>query len=149
MENTAFDAAQTELPLEPVRPEFLKVLCILSFISCGLLILLYSIGAFCLALSEQTIAGFWDKVVQSNPPLENVDPVEFFHNFGIVCVYCLIATIFSLIGVIMMWRLEKIGFFIYAIAELSTNFFNLNMNGMEEKSSAGTIFFVILDVAFI
>ena len=149
MENTTLDSAQTELPLEPERPQFLKVLCILSFISCGLLILLYSIGTFCLTMTEATVATFWDKVIESNPALQNVDPMEFFHNFGMVCVYCLIANIFSLIGVIMMWRLEKIGLFIYAAAELVTNFFSVKVPGMEEKGYGGTIFFIIVDIVFI
>jgi len=149
MDYNTTDPAQAELPLEPEIPQFLKVLCILSFISCGLWILLYSIGAFCLGLNENTIAGFWDKVVETNPQFENVDPIQFFHDFGLVCVYSLIANIFSLIGVIMMWRLEKIGFFIYAAAELIANFFSLKTSGMEEKSSGGTIFFVALDIVFI
>src|SRR6478752_1017710 len=103
MEYTTTDPGQIELPIEPERPQFLQVLCILSFIACGLLILLYSICAFCLSMNEETIASFWDKVIESNPALENVEPVEFFHHFGLVCVYCLIANVFSLIGVIMMW----------------------------------------------
>jgi len=149
MDNTTLDSSQTELPLEPERPEFLKVLCILSFISCGLLILLYSFGTICLTFTEETVASFWDKFVEGYPALQNVDAMEFFHKFGMMCVYSLIATIFSLIGVIMMWRLEKIGFFMYAAAELITNFFNINVEGMEEKSTGGIIFFVIIDLVFI
>jgi hypothetical protein len=144
--NTSF---ASEMELQPARPQFLKVLCILSFIACGIMILIYAIGTLCLTLNEETIAGFWDKVVQSEPKLENVNPVEFFHKFGMMCVYCLIANIFSLVGVIMMWRLEKIGFFIYAIAELATNFFGMNLNTGEEKSYGGQIFIIIIDLAFI
>src|SRR5688572_24757207 len=136
------DEGQHQL-LETERPQFLKTLCILSFIACGLMILLYGIGTMTLALSEEMVAGFWDKVLESNPQLENVEPMQFFHDFGIVCVYGIIANIFSLVGVIMMWRLEKVGFFIYAIAELVTNFFSLKMNTVEEPSYGGTVFFII------
>ncbi len=48
-----------------------------------------------------------------------------------------------------MWRLEKAGFFIYAIAELATNFFSLKMNTGEESSYGGTVFFIIIDLVFI
>src|SRR3954470_7174815 len=100
---------------QPARPQFLKTLCILSFIGCGLMILIYAIGTMCLALDPDAIAGVWDSVTRSNPKLEDVDPVVFVHDFGMVCFYCLLLSIVSLVGVIMMWRLEKAGFFIYAI----------------------------------
>jgi hypothetical protein len=134
----------------PARPEFLKILCILSFIACGLMILLYTFGSFCLALNEEMVNGIWEKVVESNQQLENVNPMDFFHEFGMVCVYSLIINVFSLLGVIMMWRLERIGFFIYTIAELSSNFVSMDLNmGEESKSYGGLIFSVVIDLAFI
>lgn len=132
------------------RPQFLKILCILSFVACGLLILVYALGTMSLAVNEEMITAPWTQIVEANPTLENVDPIEFFHEVGMICVYGLIATIFSLIGVIMMWRYEKIGFYLYAIAELSTNFFSLNLKtGEEEKSYGGMIFFILIDLLFI
>lgn len=149
METPSYSQASDTINSEPERPQFLKILCILSFVGCGLMILLYTVGAMFLGLNEQMIASFWAKAVESNPQLEDLDPIVFFHEFGMVCVYGLIATIFSLIGVIMMWRLEKIGFFIYAIAELSTNFFSMNMGNDQEKSYVGTIFAIVIDLVFI
>jgi hypothetical protein len=152
METTTGNQFAAELEPQPERPQFLKILCILSFIACGLMILIYAIGTTLLGVSEEMIsnAGIWDKVVEANPQFENVNPMEFLHQFGMVCVYCLIANIFSLVGVIMMWRLEKIGFFIYVIAELSTNFFGLDLNtGEETKSYGGMIFTICIDLVFI
>ena len=73
------------------------------------------------------------------------------HNIGIYCIYLLIANIFSLIGVIMMWRLEKIGIFIYTIAELSTHFFHVDLGLPEQESNSymGLIFGVLIDLVFI
>lgn len=137
-----------EMPDE--RPQFLKILCILSFVACGLMILVFSIGTMLLSLDESMVAEVWPQMVEANPAFESIDPVEFLHQFGMLCVYGLIATVFSLIGVIMMWRYEKIGLVIYAIAELSSNFFGLNMDmGEQEKSYGGTIFFILLDLVFI
>lgn len=134
----------------PEKPQFLKILCILSFVACGLMILLYAIGTMALGVSEAAIAGPWAQIVQGNPTLEDVDPMEFFHQVGIICVYGLIANIFSLIGVIMMWKLEKMGFFLYAIAELATNFFSMNLDmGQQEKSYGGMIFMILVDLVFI
>ena len=135
-------------PKTPARPDFLKILCILSFVACGLWILLCSLGTVVLTLDEETIDKAWTKVVESNPQFENIEAVQFMHNFGMLCVYMLIANIFSLIGVIMMWRLEKIGFFVYVIAELSTHFFKLDM-GEQSQSNAGLIFGIIIDLIFI
>jgi hypothetical protein len=150
METPVHNEFANQMEPQPERPQFLKVLCILSFVACGLMILIYGLGTMCLALNEEMIAGVWDKVVNANPQFENVNPMEFFHEFGMICVYCLIANLFSLVGVIMMWRLEKIGFFIYAIAELSTNFFSMNLNtGEESKSYGGMIFSILIDLAFI
>jgi hypothetical protein len=150
MENNSENQFTNDLAPAPARPQFLKVLCILSFISCGLWILIYFLGSFAMALSLEKIATFWDKVLETQPHLENVDPVEFFHAIGKYCVMGLFANIASLVGVIMMWRLNKIGFFIYAVAEFVTYFFGMDLAaGGQEKSYGSTIFLIILDLAFI
>lgn len=132
------------------RPDFLKIICILSFVATGLMILIYSLGSITLAMGESTIEEIWPQVVKSNPQFEDVDGLEFFHSVGLYCVYALIANIFSLIGVIMMWRLEKMGFYIYVVAELVTNFFSLNINtGDVSPSYFGLVFSILLDLVFI
>lgn len=135
----------------PEKPQFLKVLCILSFVACSLLILIYACGAFCLTLSAETVNSLWDKVIASQPQLAEMDPTVFFHEVGLVCVYSLLSNIASLVGVILMWRLNKIGFFIYAVAELASNFFGagMNFNGAETKSYGGLIFWIVVDIVFI
>jgi len=151
MENNPENQFTNDLAPAPARPQFLKVLCILSFIACGFWILVYFFGSLTLGLSAEKIAGFWDKVIESQPQLENVDPVEFFHAVGKFCVIGLFANIASLIGVIMMWRLNKIGFFIYAVAEFITYFFGMDVSASSEKGNSygSTIFMIILDIAFI
>lgn len=97
-----------------VRPMFLTVLCILSFIFSGigliaLIIMLLGMGAL------QTIANAADtaaagaeaglgEVVSSGPSM------------GLTWAYLivgLITTLVGLFGVIKMWKLQKVGFFIY------------------------------------
>lgn len=103
----------------PERPEFLKILCILSFVGTGLMILILGLGSLTLGLSSETSEEVWPTMTENNPQFENMDGPEFFRQIGWFCVYGLLANIFSLIGVIMMWKLEKIGFYIYAVAELA------------------------------
>jgi len=148
MEMNLNDTTSAEVQEAPQRPEMLKILCILSFIMCGLLLIAYSVGTMFISLKAETINQVWDKVVESNPQFADRDPVEFFHEFGMICLYGLIATVFSLIGVIMMWRLDRIGFFIYTVAELATNLFSMSGDN-ESRSLGGTIFMVLLDLIFI
>lgn len=150
MENNYNDQFTNDLAPLPDRPQFLKVLCILSFVACGLFILIYSIGSMAMGMSEDTISGVWDKVIESQPQLESVNPVEFFHEVGKLCLYNLLTNIASLVGVILMWRLNKIGFVIYIIAELATNFMGLDMNVEgADKSSLSMIFSIAVDLVFI
>ena len=150
MENNYNDQFANDLAPLPDRPQFLKVLCILSFVACGLFILIYSIGAMAIGISEETISGVWDKVLESQPQLESVNPVDFFHEVGKLCLYNLLTNIASLVGVILMWRLNKIGFVIYIIAELATNFMGLDMNVEgADRSSLSMIFSIAVDLVFI
>jgi hypothetical protein len=150
MENNYNDQFANDLAPLPDRPQFLKVLCILSFVACGLFILIYSLGSMAMGMSEETISGVWDKVIESQPQLESVNPVDFFHEVGKLCLYNLLTNIASLVGVILMWRLNKIGFFIYVVAELATNFMGLDMNVEgADKSSLSMIFSIAVDLVFI
>ena len=147
MENSIDNQFVNDLAPLPEKPQFLKVLCILSFVACGLFILIYSIGSFAIGISEETISGVWDQVLVSQPQLESVNPVEFFHEVGKLCLYNLFTNIASLVGVILMWRLNKIGFVIYIIAELATNFMGLDLNVEgADKSSVSMIFSIVIDL---
>jgi heme A synthase len=149
MENTNL-AFQTTDQATPERPEFLKIICILSFIASGLMLLVYSLGAMVLGLSQETIEELWPQMTASYPQFETVDGVEFFNQVGMMSVYSLIANVFSLVGVIMMWRLEKMGFYIYLLAELTINFFSLNINTGEEGPQYGSLIFsILIDLVFI
>jgi len=151
MENTTDIQQQTDNFAPQERPEFLKIISILSFVACGLMILVYTIGSATLGISAETISGVWDKVLETQPQLENVDPVQFFREVGKLCVYNLIANIASLVGVILMWRLNKIGFYIYVVAELITNFLSLNLGlaPSETQTYGSIIFSVLIDMVFI
>ncbi len=135
---------------EFARPQFLKILCILSFIASGLLIIFYALCTLFLTLNEEMIGNFWNEVIKVQPSLENVDPNIFFHEIGMLSMYNIIANVFSLIGIILMWRLNKIGFYIYLVAELVSNFLSLNLNtGEAEKSYSGLVFYIFIDLIFI
>jgi hypothetical protein len=133
------------------RPTFLKVLCILSFVLCGLWIVLFLFAAIvCFGLNEDTIAQVWDRVTASQPMLTDSDPILFFREVAKLCLYNLVANLVSLVGVIMMWRLNRNGFFIYVMAELGANFLALLVDIPGNDSFSGSFFFnLIFDLVFI
>jgi hypothetical protein len=150
MENNFDNQFANDIAPLPQKPQFLKVLCILSFIACGLMIIFCLIGAAIgFAIGEETRNDMWNMILQTQPQLESTDPQEFFHALGMSSIYSLIANIVSLVGVILMWRLNKLGFFIYAVAELSVHFFGINVGGEGSSSVGSMIFWILMDVAFI
>ena len=149
METISTEPIDQFMPPEPKRPDFLKVLCILSFIACGLCILLFAMGTMCLVLDENTINTIWQKMIEKNPIFEDMDGVVFFRHVGLMSMYSLVCNVVSLIGVIMMWNLNRIGFFIYVIAELTAHCFRIEINTAEAATHSGLIFSIFLDLAFI
>ena len=148
MENTN-EIIIDEVPQETKRPEMLKVLCILTFIACGLELLAFSMGSMLLFIDPANLGEAWDNAIQSNPKLADVDPAILLHQLGMFCLYAVIANIFTLIGAIMMWRMDKIGLIIYTVAELAMHFFTIEMPGQNERSMGGLVFSVIIDLIFI
>lgn len=150
MENNFNSGFTNDIAPLPEKPQFLKVLCILSFVACGLMIIFTAIGSMALGMNETTQNDLWNIVLQSQPQLENIDPQAFFQAFGMMCVYTLIANIFSLTGVIFMWRLNKVGFFIYATAELAVHFFGVKIAGADDSNSTASMAFgILIDSIFI
>lgn len=150
MENNFNDQFSNDIAPLPEKPQFLKVLCILSFVWCGIMIIVSAIGTTLLGFNEETVTAVWEKIVQTQPQLEETDPMVFFHEVGVMFVYYLVGNIISLVGVILMWRLNKFGFFLYAIAELTVNFFGASVGaGEENKSYGGMIFMILIDLVFI
>lgn len=138
---------------QPERPEFLKVLCILSYTGIGLMILFSFLMMLCLAIDESKINEIWDEAIKTNPMLENFDPNKLIKGLGMLGALTLIANLVSLIGVIQMWKLEIKGLLVYAVAEIAANFLSLFIDlGMpqEQKSSiGGIIFWIVIDSLFI
>ena len=106
---------------QPKRPQFITVLCILSFIGSGLSFILslwqyFSIKAsdkFLQRLSSSQddahgmIGGLQDTMTKA---VENAVPNLII---GLLC------SIICLYGAIKIWKLKKIGFFVYSVGEIT------------------------------
>ncbi len=151
METNLENQFANDITAPPARPQFLKIICILSFVSCGLWILIYLFGTFLLGVSEENANEVLEKMRASNAMIDTDNPYEAVKAFGMVCLLGLICNIVSLVGVIMMWNLNKIGFFVYILGEFVIYFFGNDMKASTEsgKSYGMMAFTIILDLAFI
>ncbi len=112
------------------RPTFLTVVCIISFVGLGWSIVnnlstlafssvsmsIYDLvqGSLEMALSEASAsdpaaAVFLEKIFDS--VLKLIEVLPLFAAIGLLC------TVIALVGVIMMWNLKKIGFYLYSCAK--------------------------------
>lgn len=148
---------------KPKRPQLLTVLCILSFIMCGISVLsnIYSLYQNqpevmqknieqMRAFSPEMADKMEDQILaMADNPYMKIAPYLTF-------VYILV----SFLGVIMMWNLKKNGFYIYAIAEILpyTGFIFMGKNSLSMMSggfggaTAGMILIivmVVIDLVFV
>lgn len=156
MENNFDNQFVNDIAAPPKRPTFLKVLCILTFIWASITILFSLIGGLvCLGINEEQAAEVGEKMTEAYPNMQiNVENwAEFFPSIAKVLLITALFNAASLVGAIMMWRLNKIGFFIYSVAELGVYLIGMNTvaqtEGGQGGSIGGLVFKVIIDLAFI
>jgi hypothetical protein len=113
------------------RPLILTILCILSFVGCGLGVLgdLWAIATFKaeqVVMSKSDIGGYWWGLME-NLGFDVKALFETKKKFGMLENFLNLAgTLFCLLGAIMMWKLKKGGFYLYLtgqIIPLITSFF--------------------------
>lgn len=118
---TPIDNSFEQAMQEPKRPQMLTVICILSFIMCGL----------------GLIGGIWN-IIQNTPEhmAESIEQMRTFspemadhmeenmiamqdNTFIQISPYLnFVYILMSFLGVLMMWKLQKKGFYIYLAGEL-------------------------------
>lgn len=146
------------------RPKFLKNLCILSFIWCGVM-LFFSVWGMIMNTPEN-MAERIEQIRPVNPKMadqmeEQMIAMQEDTYMQISQYLGLVYLLGSFLGVLMMWKLNKKGFYIYLVSELLpyTGFlfmagkgssFSLSVGG-ESMKIIGIIFgilAVLIDVAF-
>lgn len=136
------------------RPNFLKVLCILTFIGSGLGILGAIIGFFTtdfmrqsMELADELSDGMYDRMGMD---MQAMMEWQTYINLG-----NLVGALFCLTGALMMWKLKKIGYFIYvpgALIPVIVSFIGMNyiMSGMMAGfGMLGVVFNLFISAAFI
>ncbi len=113
------DTGKALLPkVSQQRPLLLRIICILSFIMCGIMLLAFGCGILSFFISENTILSIWPRLQSMQPELVNQNPHDYFNAAGRYCLVAFLLQVASLIAVIQMWKQQLKGFYIYMAAEL-------------------------------
>jgi hypothetical protein len=148
----------------PKRSQFLTILCVLSFVMCGLKLLtsIYSVYQNSPAAMQKSI----EQVRQIKPEMadqmEN-NMIEMQNNtyLKLSPYFEIIYTLLSFLAVLMMWNLKKNGFFLYSIVEIIpyiSLFFvsskSISIPGLSASSASsimvfGTLVMILIDLVFV
>ena len=138
------------------RPVFLKVLCILTFVGSGLGIIGALIGLMTAGMTEESMR--LSQSLMSDSPFNDLLSVNFeemmrWQKYSQLA--SLGGSLLCLTGALMMWRLKKIGYFLYipgwiiplAVSAMATKYI---MTGwLASFGVAGIVLNVIIAAAFI
>lgn len=164
MENQFENTLSNEMGDQPARPQFLTVLCILSFIAAGLMFVMTIFGIitntpekqqeqieqmrqFSPATAEQFEATLLE---QQNSTMAKIQPY-----------LTILLILVSVLGVIQMFNLKKTGFYLYLAGELVPYLFMIaggkqamsmmgSMGGaVETMAIAAMVLMLVFDIVFI
>jgi len=148
---------------KPKRPQLLTILCILSFVMCGISILsniwgLYQSQPEVMQKNIEQLRAFNPEMADQ---MENQILTMAENPYSKIAPYLAFAyTLLSFLGVMMMWNLKKNGFYIYAIAEILpyTGFIFMGKNSLSMMSGgvggAGLgmtvmVIMIVIDLVFV
>ncbi len=107
------------------RPIFLKVLCILSFVGIGYEVFNNIFGLIFFS------SGFLDKIQTILIDFPDQEPIQILESFGYFDMLSIISStgstisiigvfgaLICLVGVLQMWNMKKIGYYIYFVGEI-------------------------------
>lgn len=119
MENTLDNTFNNDLSAAPKRPQFLTVLCILTWTMCGIMLIVSIIGLVATPSADAQKEQI-EQIRQFNP--EAAEQMEAaMGNQGsqmLSTVLGLLAIGLSGFGAYWMWNLKKNGFYLYIVGEL-------------------------------
>jgi hypothetical protein len=148
-------------PGAPARPTFLTVLCILSFIGCGIGLVSGIMGYF----SNKALAstGLQEAMADMGGEMEEAsaemgEAMDLLGGMGLdfakLATSSLIVGLLNivvLIGVLMMWKLKKTGFYVYTlgqVASIATPFIVVGSLAGGMMATLGAIFPIIFIILY-
>ena len=138
----------------PKRPQFLTVLCILTFIGSGLSFIGALWGYFSIKASEKFLQNITNSEDHAHGMISGMQEtmMKAVENAVPNMVIGLLCALICLYGAILMWKLKRNGFFIYTIGEITPaiSAFFLGADGLIGGAGAvvGLLFAVVWIVLY-
>lgn len=157
-----FIMEQSNAPVA-ARPTFLTVLCILTWIGCAISLVTNALAMMAMG----AVSAVKDAVVENAEVLQDslgvtmadgaeakMDVANAAADSAIaagstVFLIGIIGAVLALIGSVMMWKLKKMGFYVYVVAELAPVIAMAVLLGGTAFSGATAMASMILPVAFV
>lgn len=123
---------ELEVDVRRKRSMFLTVLCVLTWVGSGLLMIYHFYSYLMLAKAVKILSGISED--------KTLNWVLLLHLVG------MIAALFTIAGAIVMWRLKKIGFVVYAVGQLAPVLlsFYMGIYFTERTGSSEVLFSMVL-----
>ncbi|MBA7540386.1 hypothetical protein ES705_32683 [subsurface metagenome] len=122
MEKKQAENVEQQQPATKERPTFLTVLCILSFIGVGFVVISNIVALIGGGVSKAIMESS-EEVMQAMEAVEEVPGMEsatkIVSNASTMAAINIIAALVVLVGVLMMWSLKKTGYYIYIVGEIA------------------------------
>jgi len=119
---------------EPKRPQFLTVLCILTYIGVGIGIIA-SVGGWWgmrfLANAMEQNGGDLEGLPGMDDPEKLEQTMAMMKYTDVLMASSLICCVICLIGALQMWKQKKMGFYIYAVGEVAPAIVSVACLGMQ------------------
>jgi hypothetical protein len=131
-------------------PAFLKILCILSFVGIGVYLVTYIFGyIYVKTLIEDSRS--LNEAFGEGSDVSNIlkDSEPLMKNGILYYILSMIGCIICLVGVILMWKLKKAGFYIYIVGEIAPLILPFILLGGFGALSVFALVLGIIPVAFI
>lgn len=144
MENQSFNET-------PKRPQFITVLCILSFIGCGLAFFGSIYGYFSIKASSALLENMGNAEGDTYGMMSGIQEtmIKAVENAVPNLIIGIICSLLCLYGALQMWKLKKMGFFIYSIGEVAPAISAFLLGGGGLIGGVGAIFGLLLAIVWI
>jgi hypothetical protein len=119
--NVQFAGEETVMAPEPrKRPAFLKVLCILSFAGLGIKFISGAIGLVAALFFTSKMTAFsQSEEVNRMMGFQGEDVMAKINFLNIMnSISAMVFSLISLVGVFLMWKYKRSGFFIYTVSKI-------------------------------
>ena len=135
------------------RPQFLTVLCILTFIGVGIAIIGAVMGYMATMAAGAMMGMAGDMGGSDMSAMPGMEEAMSAANAAIqyatvILGVSILGAVLCLVGAIMMWKQKKTGFYIYAVGELVPPIISMVLIGMAGMGAMGLLGFIV-PIAFI